>query len=112
MTAGRVGLDLDRIVALAGISCLEAQSTLSADCEKRDVWSGISRTCCGGTSRLPGSATACVEHIEKLSRIGHQRLDGIGAAGSKGRVFRGGQIAKVVINPVAGDLIILLAGDI
>src|ERR1700742_826681 len=108
MSAGRVGLDRDREIALAVVICLVAQCTFSADGEERDVWRGIIRAYCGGTSRLPRSATTCIEHIEKPSRIGRQRFNGIGAAGGKGRVLRGGQIAKVVINPVAGDLIVLL----
>src|SRR5271170_4712613 len=112
MSAGRVRLDRDRIVALAVISCLEAQCTFSADREERDVWSGVIRTCRGGTSRLPGSATACVQYIEKPARIRHQRLDGIGATRAERRVLRGGEIAKVVIDLEAGNLIILLAGDI
>src|ERR1700689_2936627 len=112
MSAGRVRLDRDRIVALAGITCLEAQSTLSADGEERDVWSGVRRTCRGGTSRLPRSAAACVQYIEKLSRIGHHLPDRIGAARAVRRVLRGGEITKIAINPVAGNLIILLAGDI
>ena len=61
MGAGRVGLDRDRIVALAGISCLEAQSTLSADGEERDVWLRCyPQAYPGGTSRLSGSPAACV----------------------------------------------------
>ena len=87
MGAGRIRLDGNRMVALAGISRLEAQRALAADGEERDVCSRFVRGRTGRTRNLRGSAAACIQDIEKFSRIGHQRLDGVDAAGGKGRVL-------------------------
>src|ERR1700728_3744208 len=110
MGAGRVRLDGNRKIALAGIGCLKTQSTLAADGEERDVCSRLVGRRAGWTGNLRRSTATRVQDIKKFPRIGNQLFDGVDPAGSKGRVGDIGQIAEIVINLEGGDLIVLRAG--
>src|SRR5271156_6625773 len=112
MAAGRVRLDGNREVALAGVSRLEAQSTLTADGEEGDVCSRLVGRRAGWTGNLRGSTAACVQHVKKFPRIGDQLFDGVDPTGSEGRVGDRGQLSEIVINLESGDLIVLRAGNI
>jgi hypothetical protein len=108
MGTGCICLYGDGLIALAGIRSLETQSTLATDGEERNVSSRLIGGRVGGTSDLPGCAAACVQNIDKLTRGGHQNLCGVHPTGAIGRVLGGRQLAKVVINSEAGNLLVLL----
>src|ERR1700722_8601557 len=112
MGTGRIRLDGNRLVPLAGIGCLEAEAALAADREQRDIASAVVRRYARRTRSLPGLSAACVQDIEKFTRIGHQGLDGIVAARGIRRVLGRGQIAQVVVDSEAANLIVLRAGDV
>src|ERR1700685_3357881 len=104
MSAGRICLYGDGLIALAGIRSLETQSALTTDGKERNVSSCLvrGRVCRAGD--LPGFAASCIQNIDKLTRSAHQYLDGVNPAGAIGRILRRCQLAKVVINSEAGNL--------
>ena len=96
MGSGRVRLDGNRIVALAGISSLEADRALAADGEQRDVRPCFTRRRAGRAGNLRGSPAACVQHIKKFARIRCQHLDGIDPAEAKGELGTGIRLPKLL----------------
>src|ERR1700728_1741105 len=107
MSAGSVRLDGNRFVALTRIGCLEAQCALAADGEEGDVCSRVAWRCAGRTRNLRGSTAPGIQDVKKFPSIGNQRFDGIEAARAKRRVGNNDQIAEIVIDPEAGNLIVL-----
>ena len=112
MSAGRICLYSDGLIALACIRSLETQPTLTTDGEERDVGSRLVRRRVSRANDLPGCATTCVQNIDKPTRSAHQYLDGVNPAGAIGRVLRRCQLAKVVIDSEAGNLLVLSAGHV
>src|ERR1700721_1846442 len=55
---------------------------------------------------------ACIQNIDKLTRSGHQYLCGVNPARAIRGVLRRCQLAKVVINSEAGNLLVLSAGHV
>src|ERR1700733_10486734 len=107
MGSGRIRLNGNRLGSLAGVRRLETAAAPTADGKQRDVCSGVGRRHAGRTSRLPSLPASCVQDIEELTRIGYQSFDGIVAARGIRRVLGGGQIAQVVVDAEAANLIVL-----
>src|ERR1700747_3635236 len=112
MGSGTIRLHGNWIVALTGVRSLEADSALTADRKQRNVCPRVARRRAARARNLRGSPATCVQDIKKFACVRCQHLDGVHPTGATGGVGHRRQVAHILIDPEARDLMVLRAGNI